>query len=303
MSVAQPNNQSTATNPVGRFMVAVGAIIQHERTGKILIIRRANTLDWQPGEWETLYGRIDQHEDAQQGLAREVSEEIGLHDLVVKNILTTWHIYRGPKKAENDLIGITYHAVTDQDAITLSNEHSEYAWVTPEEALQKISIEGIKRDVNAFINQRSSATSSRAGIDHIGVGVGALIFNKEGKILLALRSQHAKNERGTWEIPGGAIAFGETLHEGLKREMREELGIEIEVGEMVQLCDHIISDEKQHWVSPTYKCVITKGTPTILEPEKCDDIGWFTLDEAEKLPLSIVTRQDISFLRNKKSEQ
>ncbi len=302
MPVVEPNNQSTNTNPVGRFMVAVGAIIQHAQTQRILIIRRADTLDWQPGEWETLYGRIDQHEDAEQGLRREISEEIGLKDVEIKNILTTWHIYRGSKKAENDLIGITYHATTDQDVITLSHEHSEYAWVTPEEALNKIAIEGIKRDVNAFINRSNSAETVRAGINYIGVGVGALIFNDEGKILLALRSQQAKNERGTWEIPGGAVAFGETLHEGLKREMREELGVEIAVGEMIQLCDHIIPGDQQHWVSPTYQCTIVSGTPTNREPHKCDEIGWFALDEAEQLPLSIVTRQDIAFLRTKERE-
>ena len=49
----------------------------------------------------------------------------------------------------------------------------------------------------------------RKGIDYIGVGVGAAIFNKEGKFLLTLRGREAKNERGKWEIPGGSVEFGE----------------------------------------------------------------------------------------------
>ncbi len=138
----------------------------------------------------------------------------------------------------------------------------------------------------------------RPGIDHIGVGVGAAIFNDHNQVLLTLRGKAAKNEVGTWEIPGGAVEFGETFAQALKREVKEELAVDIEVGELVNICDHLIPDEHQHWVSPTYLCTITSGQPTIMEPEKCEEIGWFTLDEAEKLPLSLVTKDDVVFLRS-----
>ncbi len=138
------------------------------------------------------------------------------------------------------------------------------------------------------------------GKDCIGVGMGALIFNNEGKLLLTLRGKKAKNEVGKWEIPGGALEFGETFEQGLKREIKEELDIEIEVGEMLQICDHIIPDEHQHWVSPTFMCTIVSGTPTIQEPEKCDQIGWFTVEEADAMPLSIVTRDDVEALKKRR---
>lgn len=137
------------------------------------------------------------------------------------------------------------------------------------------------------------------GKDVIGVGVGALIFNDDGQLLLSKRGNLAKNERGKWEIPGGGIEYGETLQAGLKREVKEELGISIEILELLDICDHILPDEGQHWVSPTYICRITNGTPQILEPGKSDEIGWFTLEEAEKLPLSQVTKKDIEHLRQK----
>jgi 8-oxo-dGTP diphosphatase len=142
-------------------------------------------------------------------------------------------------------------------------------------------------------------TEIQIGKDVIGVGMGALIFNQDGKLLLTKRGPQAKNERGKWEIPGGSLEFGETLEQGLKREIREELGIEIQVGEMLQLCDHIIPEEGQHWVSPTYICQIVSGVPTIMEPEKCDQIGWFWLEETNNLPLSIVTAEDIRILKEK----
>lgn len=139
----------------------------------------------------------------------------------------------------------------------------------------------------------------KPGVDHIGVGVGAAILNDQGKLFIAKRGKKAKNERGKWEIPGGSVEFGETLEQALKREVKEEYGIEIEVLELLGVCDHFIPDEQQHWVSPTYLCKITKGTPKILEPDKCEEIGWFSLKEAEKLPLSIVTTEDIALLKKK----
>ena len=114
-----------------------------------------------------------------------------------------------------------------------------------------------------------------AGYDFIGVGVGAIVFNEEGEVFLSQRGEKAKNERGTWEFPGGSVEFGETLSDAVRREFMEEYGIEIEIVELLSVDDHILPDEGQHWVSPTYIAKLANGTATINEPEKCSAIGWF----------------------------
>ena len=139
----------------------------------------------------------------------------------------------------------------------------------------------------------------KKGVDYIGVGVGAAIFNSDGKLFIAQRGKKAKNERSKWQIPGGGVDFGETLEDALKREIREEHGIEIEILELLGICDHIIPDEHQHWVAPTYICKLVKGEPKILESDKCEAFGWFSLVEAEKLDLSIITKRDIVLLKKK----
>ncbi len=139
----------------------------------------------------------------------------------------------------------------------------------------------------------------KRGIDYIGVGVGAAIFNNKGQLLIMLRGKKAKNERGTWEIPGGSVEFNETFEQALKREVKEEIGVEIEIIELLGICDHIIPSEKQHWVAPTFICKIIKGKPKIKEKDKCEKLDWFTLEEAEKLPLSIITKWDIEQLKKK----
>ena len=130
----------------------------------------------------------------------------------------------------------------------------------------------------------------KKGVDFIGVGVGAIIINNEGKLFLAKRGAEVRNESGKWEFPGGGVEFGDTLEATLKREIMEEYGVEIKIGELLDICDHIIPDEHQHWVSPTYICTVVHGQPKICEPNKCDEIGWFASEEVKKMNLSIISK-------------
>ncbi len=122
----------------------------------------------------------------------------------------------------------------------------------------------------------------RIGYDFIGVGVGALIVGEDEQVFLAQRGPGAKNERGFWEFPGGMIEFGETMATALRREMQEEFGVEIEVGDLLDVVDHILPEENQHWISPSFICRILNGSPVVREPEKCTAIGWFAIDEFPK---------------------
>jgi len=89
------------------------------------------------------------------------------------------------------------------------------------------------------------------------------------------------------------------LEEGIAREIREEHDLEIEVMELLEVCNHIIEDENQHWVSPTFICTVRQGEPKICEPGKCDEIGWFSLDEIEQLDLSGSSAQNYKTIKEK----
>jgi 8-oxo-dGTP diphosphatase len=144
----------------------------------------------------------------------------------------------------------------------------------------------------------------KRGIDYIGVAVGAVIVDNKGRLLVAMRGPDSKNERGLWEFPGGAVEYGEKLADALKREMKEELGIEISVGELLDVVDHILAEENQHWVSSTFICKIIHGKPEIREPGKCTDIGWFLPSEMPE-NLTQITRENLThykqYLLNKSS--
>ena len=142
----------------------------------------------------------------------------------------------------------------------------------------------------------------KKGIDYIGVSAGAMIFNSKGELFLSKRSQNCKNERGHWETPGGSVEFGETLAQATEREILEEYGAEIEIIEQFPAADHLIPAEKQHWVATTFLARFKTGqTPKIMEPDKCDEIGWFALDNLPQ-PLSLITQADLQEYAKRKKQ-
>ncbi len=117
----------------------------------------------------------------------------------------------------------------------------------------------------------------KPGIDYIGVGCGALIFNDQGQMLLMQRAKGAANEPGFWAKPGGAIEFEETAEQAIKREIKEELNIDIEIIGWLPHVDHKTA-EGQHWVAINFVAKVVGGELTNMEPHKCDAVEWFDFD-------------------------
>ena len=123
----------------------------------------------------------------------------------------------------------------------------------------------------------------RRGIDHIGVSANAIIHDGHGKILLQKRGPKARDENGHWDVTGGAIEFGETIEEAIIREIREELCTKpLEIRFLTVYDAHRIhGDNKTHWVAITYIVRVDPKTVRIGEPNKVDELAWFSLN---KLP-------------------
>ncbi len=140
----------------------------------------------------------------------------------------------------------------------------------------------------------------KKAVDYIGVSVGAIIFNNKGEIFLSKRSQLATNEKGCWETPGGSVEFWEKLEDAVKREIKEEYGIDIEIIEQLPSVNHLIPHEKQHWIASPFVAKFKNGQrPKIMESHKCDGIGWFSLEKLPS-PLSIITKHNIKTIKKRK---
>ncbi len=136
----------------------------------------------------------------------------------------------------------------------------------------------------------------KPGIDYIGVGVGAFIFNEKNEFLMMKRGAHVSTEPGAWALPGGKVDFGETLETTVVREIHEELRIETSIVKQLPSYDYIVPQEKQHWLTNIFYLKIISGTPTIQEPEKCAEIGWFTFANLPS-PIAKMSQQAINHFR------
>ena len=110
------------------------------------------------------------------------------------------------------------------------------------------------------------------GANVIEVSAG-LIF-RSGKLLITQRHADA-HLGGLWEFPGGKREPGESFEQCLKRELREELGVEISVGELFGSVTHSYPDEKTVALK-FFLCRLERGEP---QPLDCAGVKWVELSE------------------------
>ncbi|PAX53116.1 8-oxo-dGTP diphosphatase MutT [Brunnivagina elsteri] len=122
----------------------------------------------------------------------------------------------------------------------------------------------------------------------IGVGV---IWNDTGKILIDRRLPQGAMG-GLWEFPGGKVEPGETVEDCIKREIQEELGIEIEVGDCLITIDHTYTHLQV--TLTVHHCRYLAGVP---QPIECDEVRWVSLDELETFDFPEANTQIIAALK------
>lgn len=125
----------------------------------------------------------------------------------------------------------------------------------------------------------------RRGIDHIGVSAVAVVHDGSGKVLLQKRGPKARDERGHWDIIGGAIEFSESIEDAIRREINEELCTKPLDMEFLTVFDaHRVNqdNDKTHWVAIVYAATVNPKKVKIGEPDKMAEIGWFNLSNIPK---------------------
>lgn len=119
---------------IGHFLGGVAAVIWDDETDRYLLLRRAGNRDFAAGAWEAVTGRVEQGEDYETALRREVQEEIG-GEVQIEFLIGTTHFFRGAAVPENELLGVIYGCTLKNTAqIHFGAEHSELHWVSLEEA-------------------------------------------------------------------------------------------------------------------------------------------------------------------------
>jgi len=120
--------------------------------------------------------------------------------------------------------------------------------------------------------------------------VGALILNQEDKIFL----MKTHKWRNRYTIPGGHIELGERIEDALRREVREETGLDIYDIQFIGIQECIFDEafwEKKHFIFIDYMCK-TESTEVRLNSEGQDYI-WVSLDKVFNLPIEPYTERTI----------
>jgi 8-oxo-dGTP diphosphatase len=120
-------------------------------------------------------------------------------------------------------------------------------------------------------------------------GVGALIV-LEGRILLVRRGREPR--RGEWSLPGGMVETGETLEAAVRREVREETGLEVEPEGIAGVFDRILRDRdgrvEYHYVLIDYLCRVAGGR--LRAGSDADEVRWATRAQIEGMEMAADTR-------------
>jgi len=116
------------------------------------------------------------------------------------------------------------------------------------------------------------------------LGVGAVIV-KDGKALIVKRANNPY--KGQWSIPGGRVELGETLAEAVQREMREETGLEVRVGPVIEVFERVereLDRIRYHFVIVDYVCACVGGA--LCAGDDAEDVAWVTSEELEAYRVS-----------------
>jgi 8-oxo-dGTP pyrophosphatase MutT (NUDIX family) len=120
----------------------------------------------------------------------------------------------------------------------------------------------------------------KKGTDFIGVCVVYFCHDGKANVLMAKRSQNARDERGAWDIGGGGVEFGDKVEDTLKKEIKEEYNADVLSFEFLGFRDvHREHEGKPtHWIALDFKVLVDPKQVKNNEPHKFDDLAWFTLD-------------------------
>ncbi len=98
------------------------------------------------------------------------------------------------------------------------------------------------------------------------IGVFA-VLEREGRYLLARRA-----DIGWWNLPGGGLEYGETLDDGLRREVREEIACEIEIVRLLG----VYSKPQKREIVLAFLCHLAPGSPAPSTSDEVSEVGWFS---------------------------
>jgi 8-oxo-dGTP diphosphatase len=125
------------------------------------------------------------------------------------------------------------------------------------------------------------------------VGVGAAVY-RDGRVLLVRRGNPPLSHQ--WSLPGGLVDSGENLRDAVRREVREECGIDVEVGDLITIFEYIERDDggvaRYHYIVFDFQAVYRRGD--LVTGSDAADTAWVELESLASYEVTDDVRRVIS---------
>jgi mutator protein MutT len=265
---------------VDRTFTATKAFIENTE-GEVLLLKESKEYDKgaNAGKWDVAGGRVEKGERFDESLKREIEEEAGLEAEIIKPFHTDeWRPEVDGEKWQ--IVGTYFRCKTDGEEVELSEDHEEYVWIEPEDFPDYKLIGGLEKAFGKYLEERRNFRAAGK----------AVIINEKGLILLIKRAGDETHLENLWDVPGGRFEHGEKPQQGLKREVMEESGLEVEVMDPVTSWT-FMRDNGEQVFGTTFLC-----EPEGLEVELGDehtDFQWVEKKELDDLPMHDELREGL----------
>ena len=252
----KPENFESSTQVVGCYLEAEGH----------LLVLKYGVSKSEAGKWAVPGGKVERKELPKEAAKRELFEETGIE------IQETWLRNLGTLYIRNPNLDYVYHLFnitlpTKPKVIQLSDEHSAYLWAKAQDLKILPLLDGeqeILQKYGTFLAQNRITASVNA----------FLILRNKDQILLMLR-QNTGFLDDHWGLVSGHVEPGESATEGIIREAKEELGIDISSSELKVA--HVMHRKTNRLnIDIFFECSQWKGEISNQEPEKCKAIDFFS---------------------------
>lgn len=271
---------------VDKNFTAAKAFVENSQ-GEILLLRKSTEYEQgaNAGKWDVAGGRIEKGQSFEESLKREILEEADLDAEIREPFYADeWRPEVG--KEQWQIHGTYFTAETNSSDVELSEDHDDYAWIKPEEFSDFKLIGGLVEAFKKFLEERKNFRAAGK----------AVIINREGKILVIKRAGDETHLENLWDVPGGRFDYEEVPEKGLKREVQEESGLEIEVIQPVKSWT-FLRDNGEQVFGTTFLC-----EPEDMEVELGDehtDFQWTEKEDLDELPMHDELREGLKIAHEK----
>lgn len=293
-------SRGTSRGPGERVQrVAAYAVILRDQ--QVLLSRLAPRLSREE-LWTLPGGGLEHGEDPRVAVVREVHEETGLSVTIGETAHTfSFHqrdAWRQGRRADAHSLRIVYEGWVPVDAaaprvLEVDGSTVDAAWHPVASVLDgTVSTVSLVRD--ALVAHTPSRKQRLA----------AYALVEQGTALLLTRVSTRGFHRGQWSLPGGGVDHGESPHDAVAREVREETGVECRVGALLTVHDEVVRgtapsgrDEVLHAVSLVFEAIVTGEAVLVPEVEGTTDaVAWVEVAaiEAGELPVVPAVRAALS---------